>query len=273
MFAPISRLYDEPYDIPADDVVLPSYRLNQNTRPHDIKLNVGFLRGWQRGFQGPGFVDDYHMTWHHYYDMGYYGLTRVLAEDIRRLSDLGLDGFVSCQIMRAFFPHGFPLYTHAKLLWNPQYEREDLAQEYFEGSFGTDGPKALKYMKTLSELFSPTYFYRIRRTRTHPEDAAEPKEVVEKLARAPHIVVDFQPVIEKNLQTDNLVHRLSWKYLLVHAEMATRLANVLRARVEGRRDQEDEYWKSLKDYIAIHEDDTEAVFDPLWFINSVQRRD
>jgi hypothetical protein len=55
--------------------------------------------------------------------------------------------------------------------------------------------------------------------------------------------------------------------------MAIRLANVLRARLEGRRTLEDEYWKGLTDYIAAHEDDMDAVFDPVWFIKSVQRRD
>jgi hypothetical protein len=272
MFAPISRVFDEPYDLPAAGTSLPPYRLNRNERPHDIKINVGFLQGWQRGFDGLGFVFDYHFTWHHFYDPGYYGLTEVLAEDIRRLPKLGLHGFVSCQLTRAFFPHGFPLYAHAKLLWNPQYEREDLAQEYFKGSFGEDGPKALAYVKTLSELFSPTYFYQMWRTRAGPADEGQAKEVAKKLLRAPHVVFDFRPVIEKNLLMDNPAHRLSWKYLSVHSEMTIKLANVLRARVEGRRSQEDEYWQGLMDYIAVHEEDVDAGFDAWYFRRSLQRR-
>jgi hypothetical protein len=271
MFAPISRLYDEPYDLPADDVSLPSYNLNQNTRPHDIKLNIGFLRGWQRGFQGPGFVYDYHMTWHHYYDMGYYGLTKVLAEDIRRLSDLGLDGFVSCQVLRAYYPQGFPLYANARLLWNPEYRIEDLAPEYFAGAFGEDGGLALEYMKALSDLSGFGTFYRIWRTRTLPSDD-ERAEVVERLARIPDTVEKFQPVIARNLTVGAPAHQLSWKHLSVHSEMVIKLAEVLHARVEGRPAEEDDAWEELMDYIALHEDDTDGVFDIKRFQSSVERR-
>src|SRR5690606_20973287 len=151
LFCPITRLFDEPYQMPEGEIELPPFRRNQNELPRDIQTNIAFLREWQQGFPGTGFVYDYHMTWHHYYDLGYYGLTKVLAEDIRRVAELGLDGYTSCAVLRAFYPHGFPMYVHSKLLWNPELRVDELAREYFEGAFGKDGSLVREYMETLSD--------------------------------------------------------------------------------------------------------------------------
>lgn len=105
---------------------------------------------------------DYRMTWHHYLDPGYYGFMQVMAEDIRRLPKMGMDGFVSCQVLRSYFPHGYPMYAHARLLWNPARNTDELAREYFAGAFGADGDQARQYVARLSELFAPLYLDRPR---------------------------------------------------------------------------------------------------------------
>ena len=82
-----------------------------------------------------------------------------------------LDGFVSCQTQNAFYPHGFPIYAHARLLWDPQQRVEDLARSYFEAAFGAEGGLALQQMKLLSDLFSPKYFYAKRQTKSAAESS------------------------------------------------------------------------------------------------------
>ncbi len=272
LFCPISRLYDKPYEILSADIDLLPYHLNENKLPHDIQTNIAFLREWQKsGFMGMGAVYDYHMTWHHSYDMGYYGLTEVLAEDIRRLRDLGLNGYVSCALLRAFYPTGFPLYVHARLLWNPEYRTEDLAREYFVGAFGEEGTQVQEYMKALSDLSCYGTFYEIWRTKTLPSDT-ERAEVIQKLARIPDVVGKFRPVISRNETMGDTAHQLSWKLLSVHSGMVLRMTDVLRFRVEDRREEEDEAWKKLVDYLVLHEEDTDGVFCIGHFIVSVRRR-
>src|SRR5690606_23914190 len=89
------------------------------------------LRIWQSKFNGDGFVFDYHMTWHHYFDQGYYGLTKVLMEDIRKLPDLDLNGYVACEVLNTYFPTGFPNELMARLLWDSSRDVEELAEHYF----------------------------------------------------------------------------------------------------------------------------------------------
>jgi hypothetical protein len=264
MFAPISRLYDAPYELPDQDLELPPYQLNQNTSPRDIKLNVRFLQAWQEVFPGRGFVYDYHMFYFHFYDQGYYGYLELLAEDIRRLPRLNLDGFVSCQMQRTFYPHGFPHHAHARLLWNPETELADLARDYFQGAFGDDGAAAREYMATLSDLFSPEYFYGRWRTKATPDDQRV-QDARKKLATVADAVQQFRPTIEKNRQTGDPVHQLSWKYLSIHSGMVVLMADALLARDEGRKDDEQASWTALCEYVVDHEDDTEAVFDVFSF--------
>lgn len=265
-FSPVSRLYDVAYEAPAADLRLAPYRLNQNVLPSSIQENVGYLRGWQQVFPGRGFVYDYHLVWLHFFDQGYVGFLDVLAEDIRRLPTMGLDGFVSCQNQKAFFPHGLPQHAHARLLWNPQQPVEDLARGYFAAAFGAEGGLALEQMKLLSDLFSPKYFYAKWQKKSAAEFSdSEHQAVRQKLRQVADSVQRFQPVIDRNLERNDPVHRLSWKYLSVHAGMVVPMAEALCARAEGRTADEAAQWKLARQHLIAHEDTIEGVFDVFWF--------
>ncbi|MBM3861287.1 MAG: DUF4838 domain-containing protein [Verrucomicrobia bacterium] len=263
MFAPSGRIYDEPYQLPPPGLALPPYQLNKNPGTRDVREHVAFLREWQRMYRGPGFVYDYHMVWYHFYDQGYYGLMEVMAEDIRRLPQMNLHGFVSCQNQKAFYPHGFPIYAHARLLWNPQSQVDDLARDYFQGAFGPEGALALEQMKTLSDLFSPQYFYR----KSRAKDLVRPGDdgIPQKLSRVAEAVQKFRPVIERNLSRGHPAHQLSWKYLSVHAGMVVPMAAALQSRAEGKSKDEANHWKAVRQYVIEHEAITENVFDFFWF--------
>jgi hypothetical protein len=195
----------------------------------------------------------------HYYDQGYYGYLKLLAEDIRMLSDLNLDGFVSCQMQKTFYPHGLPHFANARLLWNPEYNFEEIAEYYFEGSFGGEWKEALEYMKVISDLFSPEYFYKHKgRQNTDDEESILARK---KLSEVNGIVNNFQPVIEKNLNNTNTSQKLSWELLSIHSGMVVKMAQALTARNEGRTDDEKIAWKELGEYFVEHEDITEEIFD------------
>lgn len=208
-FSPVSRLYDIPYEAPPAGLKLAPYRLNQNVLPSSIQENVGYLREWQQVFPGRGFAYDYHFVWAHFFDQGYVGFLDVLAEDIRRLPKVGLDGFVSCQNQKAFFPHGLPQHAHARLLWKPDTPVQELAADYFAGAFGGDGKLALEHMKTLSALFHWARFYQMYRVKPPATPVEEVRGVAADLARVNEVTARFRPVIERNLAAADPVRRLS----------------------------------------------------------------
>ncbi len=269
MYAPISRRYSAPYYVGTKEVELPAYQLNRNQRPADEETGAGFLRAWQRVFRGEAFVFDYHMTWHHYLDPGYYGFTEVLAEDIRRLPKMGMDGFVSCQVLRSYYPHGFPMDLHARLLWNPSRSVDDVARQYFSGAFGDDGEKARQYVAKLSDLFGPLY---LDRASLFGKDAAAKQAALAKLSQVPQTVADFRPVIERHLSTGATSQQQSWKYLSLHADLVLKLAAGLQARAAGNTKQANTMWKQAIQQIAEQESETDPVLDIHWFTSTLRGR-
>jgi hypothetical protein len=268
MYAPISRRYGAPYYVGNKEVSLPPYELNKNQRPADEETGAAFLRGWQRLFRGEAFVFDYHMTWHHYLDPGYYGLLDVMGEDIRRLPAMHMDGFVSCQVLRSYFPHGFPMYAHARLLWNPRQKTDDLAREYFGGSFGAGSEAARQYMATLSRLFAPLH---LGSDVLFGAESEAKRAAVANVARVAPTVADFRPVIDRGLSGPDAAQRQSWKYLGLHAEMVLKLAEAVQAKAAGQQKAADARWKELIQMVAERESETDAVLDIDWLDKSYRR--
>ena len=50
------------------------------------------------------------------------GLARIVSQDMRDLRDLGLNGIISCQALRSFYPLGLAMNVMAETLWNRDVE-------------------------------------------------------------------------------------------------------------------------------------------------------
>src|SRR5690606_24243924 len=94
-FCPIGRDYQTPYDEQASDSDLPDFVYNQNKRISDIRGIVDSPRQRQQQSGCDTIAFDYHLTWYHYFAPYQFEVARILAEDIRKMPDLGLEGFVS----------------------------------------------------------------------------------------------------------------------------------------------------------------------------------
>ena len=273
MFAPGGRDYGQPYSLEADGSELPVYVRNQIQLPlPEPRTYVAFLRAWQRVFPGDGFAFDYQFVWHHYFDQGYYGMVAVLAEDIRRLQAIGLGGYVSCQNLRAAFPTNYPKYMHARLLWNPQLDVELAARDFFQAAFGTDAETCRQYMSQLSDLFDAPATHRFVLAVKKDKQLTAPP-LAAKLARVPMLVDQFRPVIDRNLSaSDNKVQALSWRYVALHADLATALSQTLRAKAEGNAAAARFYGEQAAKYVAVHDDDTQPAFDLWYFFSTMTGR-
>ncbi len=267
MYAPISRNYREPYFIgDTKDVVIPEYGLNQYVMPGDMKLRNALLAGWQKVFSGPAFVFDYHMIWHHYNDFGYYDFAKVMTEDIRRLPQMGMQGFVSCQVVNATFPHGFPMYLHAKMLWNPQYDFDAIAREYFQASFGQDWEKVLAHFQQLSAV-SPFVAKR-------PADKATREAAVAAMLRIPDMVTAFKPVVDRRLADPGQMasaQRRSWELLQVYNILLPFKTKALIARFNSDK-SEKRLWQNYVNALARTESQTNGALDLCWSLSQTPVR-
>jgi hypothetical protein len=195
LFAPITRTYSKPYSTEVFEGELPEYNRNHLKFPQSVSENIAYLKEWQKMFDGDSLVYEYHFMWDHYNDPGYYEMGKVLLEDIKRLKDLKLNGLISDQTQRSFFPTGFGMYLMGSALWNDKLEFEEIAEDYFMNTFGEDGNLCKNYLADISGLFDPVY---IRGEKGRKDDF-----IAEKLGNVKKTVDDFIPVINKNIKNEN----------------------------------------------------------------------
>lgn len=245
MFAPITRsYYNEFANIDGSKKIEPApYERNRIKAPQSVEENVMRLKNWQAQFDGDSFDFDYHLMWHHHKDIGYCQVARQLHNDMANLSKLGLNGMVSCQLQRASFPTGLPMYAMAKALWNKNSNYDDVSREYFEASFGENGTAVEKYLETLSALLAENF-------------GDDFKSRVEK---AKTTVQDFLGgYIEKNADVN-----ASWKYLKYHADISLRTFDVILDSDDMPNDEHNARVYELRRYLFSLEPELNAVFDTM----------
>ncbi|HOZ50028.1 MAG TPA: DUF4838 domain-containing protein [Candidatus Hydrogenedentes bacterium] len=264
MFAPIVRTYSEAFRAGNDLPELPPYVRNRLEFPKSVDANVAFLKAWQAGFGGDSFDFDYHLMWDHTNDPGHYAIAKTVAEDMKGLRAIGLNGFVSCQIQRIFFPTGLAMAVMARNLWNTNLGFDTIAEDYFTAAFGADGNLAREYVAGLSERFDPMYL--------RGDKPGADTEAAEKLATIPAHIDAFRPVIEHNRNAAEACHRQSWFYLDRHAALATALAEALATRARGDRAKAAEQWAAVRQMAWDLDSEVHPVFDAWLFTGRLDGR-
>lgn len=254
MFAPISRTFLHSYEIPEKFSEPVPYRRNQITLPVNLEENLSFLAQWQKIFQGESFDYDYPLGRAHYGDMGYLHISRIIYEDIRRLSDLKLDGYMSCQELRCFLPNGLPNYIMGKCLLGTDSSFEELAGEYFQAAYGKNWASCFSYLSRLSSLCNCDYFN--GKGSRQNSAISEDMKHLEETARA------FSSVCrEQNPDVLTPVQRLFWKHLDYHREYCILLSKALSYLAEDKTTEAREAWKTFTHYICSQEDNFQKALD------------
>jgi hypothetical protein len=260
MFAPITRTYSTAFAAAesAPETALPPYERNTLQFPRSVEDNVAFLRAWQRLFRGDSFDFDYHLMWDHYKDPGHVASAAVLHQDIRGLAALGLDGLVSCQVQRAFFPTGLGMATMGRALWDRGLDFRAIAEDYFRAAFGAEGPACLAYCEQLSQYFDPPYL--------RGEKPRHDRAAAASYARLPEVIGAFRPAIRRGLGAPDPCHARSWHYLDLHADLCLHLAEALRHRAAGDDEAARRAWAAARRFVRERETDLHPVLDVYEFL-------
>jgi len=243
-------------------------------------------KGGIEGGSGDSFDFDYHMMWDHFRDPGYVPVAKILAQDIAGLRDLGLNGYVSCQLQRAFFPTGLPMTVMGRALWNREIGYDEVADDYFAAAFGPDGKLAKEYLESISFLFDPPYL-RGETPRVCPENA-------DSLAKVADVVDRFMPTIERNIEnpplpplckggsetppdplfvrggTGAVCRAKSWFYLKHSAQICKLLAAAAEEMARDNADAGRLLWEDTKRYVREHEADLHPVLDVSFFCSTLE---
>ena len=181
-------------------------------------------------------------------------MNRVLFSDMKGLRKLGLNGMISCQNQRVWFPSGFGMVAMAQALWDNEADYDRTADAYFTAAFGPDGLQVRAYLEELSRLLVPPYF----RSETERVDP----EIAESFAKAAAHIEGFSPVIARNLAAGlPAEQRRSWEYLDYHARMCALLAPAAQKRAEGDEDQAKALFGTFRAYVEETEPDIADALD------------
>lgn len=253
MFAPITRTFEKSYadvnyekDIPA----CKEYVRNKMVLPNSLEENLSYLFSWKEDFKCDSFVYDYPLGRAHYGDLGYMKISKVIFRDIKYLNNLKLNGYISCQELRAGFPHNFPNYVMGNMLWNNKQDYESLKAKYFEAMYGENYEKVIKYLEKLSQYSSCDYFNSIGDRQD--ADLSNRYMVSHLLSK------NFMDIIEENIVSSVGTQKYEWRQLSYHRTYVVKMAYALYCMTSGNYQKAQILYRDILDYIR----NTESLFQP-----------
>jgi len=262
MFAPITRSYSSAFaDTDSTEGQIPPFERNHLEFPRDPGVNIAFLQSWQDGFAGDGFDFDYHLMWDHYKDPGQMASARVLHEDIQRLRDIGLNGLISCQVQRVFFPTALTMAVMGRTLWNRDLSFDAVVAEHLGACFGDSGPAVGGFLARLSELFAPPVI------RGEGNDAARAAAVT-SLELIPAAVEGMRGEAARGMDDPTPAIAEAWRLLSLFLDLCVLFAEALRARYADSPDAVARAW-DLFHWARERERDLQPALDVFEFQNTL----
>ena len=247
MFAPISRTFGESYRLEEETGrPLPAYVRNAITLPVELGENLAFLRGWRETFHGDGFVYDYPLGRAHYGDFGYLHIARIIYEDVRKLDRLGLNGYISCQELRAGLPNTLPGYVMGRVLLDADAGIEELIDEYFSAAYGSGWEKARECLRSLSDCQVCDYL-----------NGKGPRQDVlaaERLGRIEACCARYRAELERRVPGTNEVQEGFWSRLGYHLEFISLLARAMGCLARGEVRRSGEAWTAMRVFLCRGEE-------------------
>lgn len=269
LFAPITRVYNESYDVEPDMASYTGYHRNDHILPRGMGENLACLEKWKESYPGDVMSYDYHFHWVHCVDPGYMSIAKRVHEDIRNLKKAGVQGLIEDQTQRNYFPTGFPMYVYGNTLFDNSLTLEQLEEDYFSHAFGEDWQQVRDYMWTISNLFDFNYMI------CYPVfgvclGSTVSEEMVEKLGKVAALVDDFRPVIEKNLIQPMRAATVSWQLLDEHSEFTKFMARIFRLRAEDNDEGALEEYERMRTFMAPKEPRLQRYFDHGLFFECIK---
>ncbi len=268
MFAPITRTYSaalNDFD-KTQKVELAPYKRNDNKMPSSVAENVLRLKKWQETHLADDSFDfDYHLMWDFMLDAGGEDIARVAHTDIKNCDNLGINGYISCQLQRNAFPSPFAMTAIARTMWDSNTDLEALRRKVYAATFGEKAVDTLcEYFSTLSDCFKMGVI--------RDQVPYDSEEVKSDMKRAQKAMDDFKAVIDANLDKEDPCQKDSWMYLKHHREMYSLIAQSIYERLCANYEKANELKDKAIHYGFVHEDEVQPVLDTMFFSRMMNER-
>jgi len=155
MYAPITRCFQHALDDPKCDEELSRALppLNKCRLPRTNRMYAEIARDWKRQKMPDSFLFDYHQMWAVWMDGMGRDIGTVMAQDMKDLKDMGIDGFISCQCVRAFYPLPFMANAMADMLWDRTQQIRSYRNGIMSAAFGRHAGEVERYFAGMVRAF------------------------------------------------------------------------------------------------------------------------
>ncbi len=230
MWAPISRCFAHKLTDPrcAEDAPMKRPVRNKLEYPRRNRENLALRKMWGERVDADSFVYDYYLGGSSMVRDGGLPLAKVLYQDIRDWKSLDINGIVSCQTQRSFYPTGFAQWVMGEASWNPRRRFEDLGADYFGGAFGPAAGTVRAYLEGLAKAAgAPAH----TRRWVGQASAGQAQQMVKYLrGQAPRL-----QAAAKRLKAR--AQRQAMAIVRHHNRMSTMVWSALLAQQSGKRDK------------------------------------
>lgn len=264
--SPITRTMAYPFPENYDfDTTLPVFEHNKRERPTTAQENFAYLYHWKKIYKGDVVDFDYHLMWDFMLDAGGEDIARVAHIDIKRCDNLGVNGYISCQLQRNAFPSSIAMTAIAKTLWNSDTDFEEMRRKLYAATFGEESVDTLcNYFGTLSSCFKMGVI--------RDQIPYDSEQVKKDMLKAKKMMDDFETEIDKHLNAKDPCQKDSWMYLKHHRVMYSLIAESIYERLCGNYDKANKLRDDAIAYSFAHEDDTQPVLDAFFFSRMMHER-
>jgi hypothetical protein len=154
MFAPITRCYAHRLADPqcGGEEAMQRPPRNKVALPSGNSDNVVLRRMWAEQVEADSFMYEYYLWSHATGAHAGVPLARLIRLDARDWRSIGINGIVSDQTQRSFYPTALAQWVMGEASWNPRRQFEDLAADYFAGAFGPMAGQMRRYLEGLAEV-------------------------------------------------------------------------------------------------------------------------
>lgn len=264
-FAPITRNFGEAMPDRYTITEIPEYKVNGFEVTPVVDEILAGLYAWKQVYKGDVVDFDYHLMWDHVLDAGGEGIAKVIYQDIKNFDNLGMNGYISCQLQRNAFPTSIAMTVMANTLWNRDTNFEQLKRELYAASFGTDKVEELcAYFECLSDAFDIGAIRCFKKM--------DPEVFIGKMEQALRAMDDFESTVDFYQDAENACHRESWKLLKLHKEIYYLLGKSVIAKLKGDKEEGSRLQEEAIKLAWKKEEQIQAVIDCLYLYETVTEK-
>jgi hypothetical protein len=262
MFAPISRCYMHRLTDPlcAGGGESGGWELNEVKPPRTNSEYVSIRDSWRRSFDGDSFIFDYYMWKPYLRRMTPLGFAKLINSDIRSYETLGLDGLISCQALRSFYPLGLLMASMAATLWDADTDPEAMMEEQIHLLLGENAPAVKEYLTDIDRVLGTPNHQRHRGPLEDPD--------LSRLERLVEITGDFSEKLGAMAAEDERGKR-SIELLKHYNRLLGSEAEYLLLRAGGQKSEADEALERIRAYLRDTEEPTRRYLDTWLMLRSL----